>query len=82
MIEYQIRMHIGPNTAIVPTTRGGAYEVLSKSTIRRAERARGCRRYWTTDGIFVAVWAPATEQHKALRKVNGVFTRVWNGGRS
>jgi len=82
MIEYQIRMPVGPNIAMIPTTRGGAYELLSKSTVRRAERARGVRRYYTTDGIFVAVWAPQTEQFKALRRVNGVFTRVWNGGRS
>ena len=79
MIEYQIRMAIGPNIAMIPTTRGGAYEVLSKSTVRRAERARGVRRYWTTDGLFVAVWAPQTETHKALRRIDGVFTRVWKG---
>lgn len=79
MIEYQIRMPVGPNTAIIPTTRGGAYELLSKSTIRRAERARGVRRYFTTDGILLAMWAPQTEQYKALRKINGIFTRVWKG---
>jgi hypothetical protein len=83
MVEYQLRLPVCGNTAFVPTTRGGAREILHLAGITRAERARGVRRYFTPAGM-VAVWAPQTEAHKRLKPFpdasgGTIYRRVWGG---
>lgn len=83
MVEYQLRLNVCNNTAFVPTTRGGAREVMHLAGVTRTERARGCRRYYTPAGM-VAVWAPQTERYKRLRPVTDasgctLYRRVWGG---
>lgn len=81
IVRYQIRIPIGPNTAFIPTTRGGASELLRCATVRRIERARGVRRYYTSHGLL-CVWAPATERYKRLKRIGDLYQLVWSGVRA
>lgn len=79
MINYLLNQPHGWNTMCLQLTAEGARDVLRCASIRRTERARGVRRYFTSAGVL-CVWATRTDAHKRyVRGEDGIGRQVWVG---